>query len=257
MSAQTPRDHFPTTLMTYIRRELRGGSDTADLRRYLMEVYAEPLLIFLQGWRSPLVRSGDELRDIVHGFFVSRLSKPDFMMKWSQSGRPLRAWLMTSIKYYIKELRAVRKDAGGEVDPDEFADENERDAAAAMNRALIPRLVRRAMDQARATAADAGCSEHWNLFELKTIQALDAASLVNLLSAPERRAVVDECPKPVNPGILERRLRARVRIMARTGHRHFVKQFRDVLENETNKPGQVDELIVQFFKILKDMGERS
>ena len=97
------RDHFPRTPRTVMFEAIEDGR-AHDLAGELMRLYALPLEIY---YSATSFRALGQPRDIVAGFFSSRLSQPDWMVEWKSRHEidqiPLRRWLLTSLNFYLHE----------------------------------------------------------------------------------------------------------------------------------------------------------
>lgn len=153
--------YFPDTRATWIGAELRAGR-LDEVNRHLMTVYRECLCLYLR--RTPLRRLGDP-DDLVQGFFANRLSRPDFLTRWTESEKRLRHWLMNAMKFYLRET--LRKEQRGrEVQVDEVIAivDSSSDPEAEFDRAYRAAVVR---DAGRRTAAECerrGQLDHFKIF---------------------------------------------------------------------------------------------
>jgi hypothetical protein len=96
--ARSPlHDAFPTTHRTWIVETLRAALESrepgareralTELRQHVMQRYFEPLRIYVKG---SSFRTMGESADLVNGFFASRLSRDDYLAKWTESKLPLQ-----------------------------------------------------------------------------------------------------------------------------------------------------------------------
>jgi hypothetical protein len=99
-------DHFPTTEQTWLLDRLAEGHGGSSARRdHIMTRYREPLLAYARGSSLRTVAEPDEL---VHGFFVAFLERPDGLERWAESGTRLRRWMMNGL---VLHARGLRRDA--------------------------------------------------------------------------------------------------------------------------------------------------
>ena len=104
-------DHFPSTHATWIVDRVTVSADADahpalaraardELNAHVMRRYFEPLRAYVKGsgWRGL-----GESADLVNGFFASRLAKGDYLLKWRDSGMPLRRWLMNGMLLHLHE----------------------------------------------------------------------------------------------------------------------------------------------------------
>ena len=108
-------DHFPSTHATWIAERVTqcfdGEANPAQARAardalndHVMRRYFEPLRAYAQGsgWRSL-----GESADLVNGFFASRLEQADYLLRWRDSGLPLRRWLMNGLLLHLHERAQI------------------------------------------------------------------------------------------------------------------------------------------------------
>lgn len=109
-------DVFPTTHATWLRARLGSGSEGRDeATRLLFARYREPLRVYLAG--TGFSRASDaaatglsESEDIVHGFLVTRVARPEFLDGWAASGFRLRRWMINAFLFYVREhARSARR----------------------------------------------------------------------------------------------------------------------------------------------------
>lgn len=103
---------FPTTQGTWIAERLARGADgLAEVHDHVMRRYAGPLRAYVLG---SSLRTLDDVDALVNGFFVTRLSRGDYIAKWQQSALPLRRWLVNGLLLHARErMRELRRNAGG------------------------------------------------------------------------------------------------------------------------------------------------
>lgn len=260
--SRPPGEVFPQTLRTWIGEQLEAAPDRDALHAYLMRVYAPALLVYLKGWRTPPGRGEDELSSVISSFFVSRLSRADFLPAWQRSGRPLRAWLMAGLKFHIQEQRRRdRTDArfglGGNADHglDASPPEPEIDGAA-IDLEFLQQAVREALAEARRAATSAGLDTHWRLFERYRLENADIRGLVAELTPAEQAAALADLeagphapPVPQDARRESAALEARVRVMIRTAQRHFARCLREVIASDIGDPRRVDEVLEDLIAI--------
>lgn len=101
---------FPTTHATWIDERLaEGETGRAALSTHIMSRYAAPLREYAQ---ASSLRSIDDADALVNGFFVTRLSREDYLASWRASGLPLRRWLVNGLLLHARERqRELRKAA--------------------------------------------------------------------------------------------------------------------------------------------------
>jgi DNA-directed RNA polymerase specialized sigma24 family protein len=205
------QDAFPVTVRTWIGRRLDDG-DEAAVREHIMDVYADPLRIYLLG--SSLRWLG-EPSDLVAGFFADRLSRPAFLSRWRNSRRPLRFWLIVGFKHYLYE-EARRQKRGGQEQADPALEVPALDRAYEQNCAIG--IVRRALTIAEESCDSAHLSAHWEVFELFHLKEM---SLQQIADA-----------KGLSP--------SRVTVMKRTAAKHFQRCVRDMVSWDGATDPEVD-----------------
>lgn len=184
------RSVFPTTHATYLETLLgdegdnagRGGvgaqkqaQDAAEraraAREHVMQRYAEPLEVFVKG--SSLARLG-EPRELVHGFFASRLSDAEYLRAWPRSGMRFRRWLMNGMLFYGQGIARdrARAQARGSNTPVDALDARAGSVAAAeenFERAWALAVVREATARVEAELAHEGRSDDFDIFRRHAI----------------------------------------------------------------------------------------
>jgi len=102
---------FPTTHATWIAAQLsRGEAGRTEVHDHVMRRYAAPLRAYVLG---STLRTLDDADALVNGFFVSRLSRGDYLGKWQESALPLRRWLVNGLLLHARErLREQRRASG-------------------------------------------------------------------------------------------------------------------------------------------------
>jgi DNA-directed RNA polymerase specialized sigma24 family protein len=180
-----------------------------------MEVYRRPLAVYVRG--SSFARVGDP-DELVHGFFADRLHRDAYLREWRESGRALRRWLLTGLRFYLMEEIRRRKSAategrGGDAEAvvDAAADEGE----AAFLRELGQGLVREAMRRTASELESEGLGAHWRAFLLHFVEGKGYDEIGAAEGVDARRAAV----------------------MARTASRRFRLRLREIVA----WPGASDE----------------
>lgn len=163
------KDAFPATRMTWIRDRLDSGEEgRRDVTSHLMEVYAEPLRIYLLG---SSFRSAGEPEELINGFFANRLARREYMEGWRSSDKRLRRWLINGLIFYIKEEYRRQKRRGASLsDEAEAGLEDPSDQYRAFEQAWAASVVRRAMSMASVRCSQEGLGAHWDIFVRHHIQ---------------------------------------------------------------------------------------
>jgi hypothetical protein len=200
------RDSFPATQRGWLVAQLgQGSTGTARINAYIMETYTEPLGNYVAG---SSFRSLGTPKDLVSGFFASRLAQAGYFEKWIDSGLPLRRWLINGFLFFLQEEARRRKSEridtlSGETSSEPVADATT--AAEEFDRMWAASMVRSAASSARERCVQEGFSAHWDMFEGHFVGGLSyaeiaerfevsggqAASMVRTASIRFRQAVVD------------------------------------------------------------------
>jgi DNA-directed RNA polymerase specialized sigma24 family protein len=101
---------FPTTHATWIDARLSEGEAGREaLSAHIMTRYAAPLRAYAQ---ASTLRAIDDADALVNGFFVTRLSRAEYLASWRASGLPLRRWLVNGLLLHARERqRELRRAA--------------------------------------------------------------------------------------------------------------------------------------------------
>lgn len=180
-------DVFPHTQLTWLSSRLEeGDTGLSKARAHVMEVYREPLMIYVKG---SSFRSLGDAEELVSGFFADRLSRADYLAEWLSSGRPLRRWLLVGLKYYLKEQIRAQKRGGAALafDPD---DDDMEHPSRVYNEASGRQIVARAMLQTEDNLRERGFGQHWDVFVAHHIHGRSFASLAAEHNIDEKRAAV-------------------------------------------------------------------
>lgn len=195
-------DHFPSTewtwLATRVMEASRDSGIAAELRARVMSRYAEPLRIYARGSSLGWL---DDAEALVNGFFASRLSRDEYLLKWFESAMPLRRFLANGMLLYLREerrsrLRRERRDGASldgmyEQGGDALAAPDENRAFRELERAWARSVLGEACDRARSELESAGREHAWRVFErhfLDGISYEQAARELGLREASARPA---------------------------------------------------------------------
>ncbi len=210
------RDIFPMTQRTWIGRQLASGSAGLDLAtRRVMEIYAKPLKIYCLG--SSYRRLGDA-EEIVAGFFADRLSRPQFLRRWMESGRPLRFWLIVGFKHYCLELAKARKRGHVAHELYDASVTNTNTPDDVFHRESALSMIREALRSAELDCRANGLEEHWRIFLRHHLDGRDYGAISEEFGVDRRRAAV----------------------MARTAANKFKGALRDLIAWEGAAPAEID-----------------
>lgn len=221
------REHFPPTQRPWIEEHLaEGDAGRLAVGRHVMAVYAEPLEVYLRGtpWRT----LGDPA-DLVGGFFADRLSQPSFLVRWSASGRSLRRWLCTALRFYLQErAREQERGQGASLELDRLPGAGPSPEEAC-DRAFAVSVVRAALSEAARDLGERGLSAHYDCFFEHHVLDRPHAEIA-------RRTGLST---------------DRVRVMARTGRQAFRRALRTHLERDGCRPGEVDRAIDELIGVME------
>jgi hypothetical protein len=193
----SPSTDYPETRRTWLVSELRGSAAQREAaQRSLMGLYAEPLR------RTAQVRfrlSTEDALDLVHGFFASRWSRPEYFLDWERSGLRLRNWLWNGLEYHRREeARRNRRMPVADQIPD-LPDPHAGDPGVELERNFAIALVRAAMRTAEEQCRATGFDQHWAVFAARAAgvrlaliaerEGLTVNQVQVRLRAPQRRFV--------------------------------------------------------------------
>ncbi len=183
-----------------------------------MDVYRECLSLYLE--RSSY-RGGQDPDDVVQGFFASRLSRTDFLLKWSESGKRLRHWLVNGLVFYMREKRRERRR-----DREHMVDELEVEDPGEAPEAEVDRAYRTAVVQYALRTAETQCREkdqcrHWQIF----IRHRTDGETYPVIAA--------------DLGITA----AEAAVLARTAERRFIRAVRETVQRELPPREGIDQAI--------------
>jgi hypothetical protein len=214
---------FPDTHRSWIEARLgEGEAGLAAVRHLLMQLYAGPLS---SAASSRFGLSVESATDLVHGFFVARLSHPDYFRQWRESGRRLRHWLWGGLCFYRQEQRRTERRRAAEhlSDDLELADPSALDPCEELERSFAVALVRAAMQRAEQTCRAEGLDEHWQVFARQA-------------SGETLRAIGSEL------GLSE----SQAHVRTRAAKRRFVAALEDLLAADGVPPAEVKRAIEEL-----------
>ncbi|MFM7260004.1 MAG: hypothetical protein ACKO3W_05310 [bacterium] len=200
------RDSFPATQRGWLVAQLAQGAEgLARINAYIMQTYAEPLGNYVAG---SSFRSLGTPKDLVSGFFASRLAQPAYFDRWIESNLPLRRWLINGFLFFLQEelrrRKSERADSLTTATMEEPRAQTET-AAEEFDRIWAASMVRSAASAARERCVQEGFEKHWDMFERHFVQGVSyadlavefdvtggqSASMVRTASIRFRQAVVD------------------------------------------------------------------
>lgn len=157
MPDSPPTDLFDPTPRTAMA-DLLDSQRRGEVVEFLMKSYYAPLAAYLS---ATSFRTLGEPRDVIAGFFASRLSRPEWLDAWKDSGLRLRRWLVNGLLFYCREeVRRQRRDQAGppaeESVPASVEHEFERNYSQV--------TVRQSFEAARLQCESEGYARHWDLF---------------------------------------------------------------------------------------------
>ncbi|MAT80178.1 MAG: hypothetical protein CMJ29_07530 [Phycisphaerae bacterium] len=222
------KEAFPATQMTWITARLdEGEQGRRVVAHHLMEVYAEPLRIYLLG---SSFRNAGEPEEIINGFFANRLSRNDYLEGWRTSDKRLRRWLINGLIFYIKEEFRRQKRSGAGLS--EEAEANLQDPAdhyRAFDQAWAASIVRHAMSEAAARCKEENLESHWDIFVRHHIQQQPYAVCCQDHGVDAARAAV----------------------MARTAASRFRDAVRAHLSMDGAEEGRIDDELADLRSLLQ------
>jgi DNA-directed RNA polymerase specialized sigma24 family protein len=224
---------FPTTHATWIAEQLARGADgRAEVHDHIMRRYAAPLRAYVLG---SSLRTLDDADALVNGFFVTRLSRGDYIARWRESSLPLRRWLVNGLLLHARErLREQRKASGGcdgcacgtgcaPVDSIAL----EPSAFEQFERAWSRALLGDACSLAQRELVAEGDGEAWEVFRRHYLDGLEYADI----------------------GLQLRITAAEARTCARRASYRFERALRQLLEDEGVARDDLDEEIAWLMEV--------
>ena len=222
-----PSDAFPITCRTLLAELLQAGADgRKEINRHVMEVYTEPLLVYLRGHSGRWI---GEPREIIHGFLADRLDRKDFFTKWESSGLRLRRWLMNALNFYLMECRPK---GAAQARPARLTHEHPAPTAApedVIDRAFTKSIVRQALYRAQQDCAAHGLEQHWHIFVCHHYHEQKYEYLARELEISPARAAV----------------------MARTATKRFRSALRELVARDGAAPEKIDREIQALLEVTK------
>ena len=144
----------PRTAMAELLDSQRRG----EVVEFLMKAYYAPLAAYLS---ATSFRSLGEPRDVIAGFFASRLSREEWLEAWRASGLRLRRWLVNGLLFYCREEIRRRRRGAAETVPDESIPASADDE---FERNYAQFTVRQSFEAGRLQCEAEGFARHWELF---------------------------------------------------------------------------------------------
>lgn len=224
---------FPTTHATWIAQQLaRGDVGRGEVHDHVMRRYAGPLRAYVLG---SSLRTLDDADALVNGFFVTRLSRGDYLSKWQESALPLRRWLVNGLLLHARErLREQRHAAGScegcacstACDP-VSAIVLEPSAFEQFERAWSRALLGDACSVAQRELVSEGDGDAWEVFRRHFLDGLEYADI----------------------GLQLRITAAEARTRSRRASYRFERALRQLLEDEGVRRDDLDEEIAWLMEV--------
>ena len=147
---------------------LKAGEQT-EVLRHVMAVYAHPLQAYVARTRHEWL---GEPADIVHGFFVERVSQDGYMERWHEDGRLLRDWLRIGLNYWMRDLsrRELKARGAAQISPQQEGDELE--PIDILRKAFAMNITRLAMEETADACRRDGLELNWRAFYLHYYEGL-------------------------------------------------------------------------------------
>jgi DNA-directed RNA polymerase specialized sigma24 family protein len=157
MSDSPPAELFEPTPRTAMA-ELLDSQRRGEVVEFLMKSYYAPLAAYLA---ATSFRTLGEPRDLIAGFFASRLAREEWLDAWRASNLRLRRWLVNGLLFYCREeARRRRRDASAEPPEETIPASIDRD----FERNYAQYTVRQSFEAARLMCEAEGFLPHWQLF---------------------------------------------------------------------------------------------
>lgn len=157
-------DAFPArTQKTWIERTLEQGTEgRRAVNRHVMDLYRDGLRAYLLGTSYRKLGDVDE---VVSGFFADRLDREDYFLRWRNSAKRLRYWLINGFRYYLQELCSERKRTDRYVDLPEVLDGTGPDPREIVDGMFGWSCLRIALERTKEKCGERGLDVHWIVFE--------------------------------------------------------------------------------------------
>lgn len=179
---------FPDTHRSWIVERIQAGeAGASELRNRMMELYLEPLRA---AGRAAFGMSSEQALDLVHGFFASRLSRPDYFDAWGSSGKRLRHWLWNGLCFYLRERQRSDRRMTTMAELPDVIDESAIDPGRELDRSFAVALMRAALDRAARKCEEDGFGEHWSVFVRRQVGGEPLVQVARDLGMPVERATV-------------------------------------------------------------------
>ena len=238
-----PVDHFPTTHATWIDAQLtiaersRAAGDEAGetnavaaLRTYLMERYYDALRVYVR--TGALVHLG-EPEEIVGEFFARAVDTRALLVRWRESGMPLRRWMMNAIAFHCRgterDRSRERRRTMGDADLDAFRAPSP-DAARAFDRAWAVALAGEAFAIAEREAEARDRPQDAVAFRMHALDGMTHRAIARELGISESQSA--NAAKRVSE-----RMRAAVR---------------DLLRDEGVPAGEIDAAVAEVLALVDE-----
>lgn len=220
-------ERFPSTKASWIETQLRSEDGLRQVRTQLMAVYLEPLQ---EAARRAFGLGLAAAVDLVQGFFASRLGRPEYLLRWQDSGLRLRLWLWNGLCLYRREeLRRAWHRPPADYGADPVSTEAPPPGRE-LDREFARSLVRTALDRAAQCCNEDGFAGHWQVFERRMLHDERLVDLARSLGTTE----------------------ARVRVMLRAPQRRFERELAALLVRDGVRPEDVPRAIAELLDSVDD-----
>jgi len=174
-------DLAPTHRTWILDNLAKGPSGLEIVRNHVMEVFRKPLTVYCRR----LIGPDHDPDDVVHDFFCERLSKKDFFEKWQKSGRRLRDWIRTALRFHALGSRRARNEHPG-LEGDALPTPKDGPIVE-FERAYAERIIDLALSRAREDLPEVA-SPKWQAFEMRFHERLKYPAIGRELGVSAERA---------------------------------------------------------------------
>jgi hypothetical protein len=203
---------------------LRGETGIAEVRAHVMDVYYTPLQKY---FNATTYRGLGDPEELVAGFFASRLPNHDFFVRWIESRKPLRKWLVNGFLFYLRETVRDRSRFKRVMGDSCLTEEPSREDVFEVEWAKM--IVRLAVDRARQDCGQRDLLVNWRLFEEHHLKGRAFTALATELGISPRRAAEQ----------------------SRTAARYMRRAMLEVLERDGVSDGEVESEISRIRMLVR------
>ncbi len=182
MSPPSSFEALEPTHRTWIVDNLAKGPPGLEaVRNHVMEVFRKPLTLYCRH----LVGPDHDPDDIVHDFFCERLTKKDFFERWRKSGRRLRDWMRTALRFHVLGIWRAKNEQPG-LEGDSLPTPKDGPIVE-FERAYAERIIDLALSRAREDLPD-DASPKWKAFNMRFHERIKYPAIGSEIGVSAERA---------------------------------------------------------------------